>query len=353
MMRKGLIAPLLVMGAAFAATQSSNAASLNPGWYVQGGAGANWVTGSDIEVGGTQPDADYNLGWLGALSGGYSWANGLRLELEGAYRSNGVDTLGGVNAGGDAKLGTLMLNAIYAFPTTGWVQPFIGIGAGGGRLKLDSVGPIAGTSVDDSSWSGAFQGIVGAEYAITQNLGLNLSYRYLISPWNDFTAANGTGADLSYHSHAVLVALRWSFGAPPAPMMVAEPPRQQAQAPRPAPTPPARQEQPPRQYLVFFDFDSSALTTDAQSIVRTAAQSSKQMGITRLEVTGHADRSGTDRYNMRLSQRRAESVRAELIRQGVSANDIAIFAKGESQPLVPTADGVREPQNRRVQIVFP
>ena len=55
---------------------------------------------------------------------------------------------------------------------------------------------------------------------------------------------------------------------------------------------------------------------------------------------------------MRLSQRRAEAIKAELVKNGVPANEISVVAKGESQPLVPTADGVREPQNRRVQIVF-
>ncbi|MBX6747532.1 MAG: OmpA family protein, partial [Acetobacteraceae bacterium] len=71
-----------------------------------------------------------------------------------------------------------------------------------------------------------------------------------------------------------------------------------------------------------------------------------------IEVAGHADRSGTPQYNMRLSRRRAETVAAELVRHGISRNEITIEAFGESRPLVPTADGVREPQNRRVEIVL-
>ena len=69
-------------------------------------------------------------------------------------------------------------------------------------------------------------------------------------------------------------------------------------------------------------------------------------------MAGHADRSGTPQYNQRLSQRRADAVAAELVRQGVSRNEIMVTAFGESRPLVPTADGVREPQNRRVEIVL-
>ena len=74
--------------------------------------------------------------------------------------------------------------------------------------------------------------------------------------------------------------------------------------------------------------------------------------VTRLTVTGHTDTVGSDAYNMRLSRRRALSVQKELVRDGVPAGEIAIFAKGKRELLVPTADGVKEPQNRRVQIVL-
>ena len=86
--------------------------------------------------------------------------------------------------------------------------------------------------------------------------------------------------------------------------------------------------------------------------MRTAAANAKIGKITRLMATGHADRSGTDRYNLALSERRAKAVQAELVRLGVPADQIAVTFKGEAEPLVPTADGVREPQNRRVEILF-
>jgi outer membrane protein OmpA-like peptidoglycan-associated protein len=73
---------------------------------------------------------------------------------------------------------------------------------------------------------------------------------------------------------------------------------------------------------------------------------------TRIEVAGHADRSGSPQYNQRLSQRRADAVAAELSRQGIARSNISVQAFGESRPLVATADGVREPQNRRVEIVL-
>jgi len=74
--------------------------------------------------------------------------------------------------------------------------------------------------------------------------------------------------------------------------------------------------------------------------------------VTRLTVTGHTDTVGSDAYNMRLSRRRAESVAARLEQDGIASSEIEIVAKGKRDLLVPTADGVREPQNRRVQIVY-
>ena len=108
----------------------------------------------------------------------------------------------------------------------------------------------------------------------------------------------------------------------------------------------------PKSYLVFFDFNKSDLTPQAMSIVDTAAKNAGPMKVTKLEVTGHTDTVGSDAYNMRLSRRRAESVAAQLEKDGIPASEIAIYAKGKRDLLVPTADGVKEPQNRRVQIVY-
>jgi len=74
--------------------------------------------------------------------------------------------------------------------------------------------------------------------------------------------------------------------------------------------------------------------------------------VTRIAVTGYTDLAGTAQYNQRLSERRAASVRAELVRLGIPADEIATVGRGENDPVVKTADGVREPRNRRVEIVL-
>ena len=108
----------------------------------------------------------------------------------------------------------------------------------------------------------------------------------------------------------------------------------------------------PKSYLVFFDFNKSDLSAQATEIVDTAAKNAGPAKVTKLTVTGHTDTVGSDAYNMRLSRRRAESVAAQLEKDGIPSAEIAIYAKGKRDLLVPTADGVKEPQNRRVQIVY-
>jgi len=115
----------------------------------------------------------------------------------------------------------------------------------------------------------------------------------------------------------------------------------------PPPPPPT-----PKNFLVFFNFNKSDLTGDARAIIKTAAGEAAKENTTKLTVTGHTDTVGSDAYNMRLSMRRAVSVEKELVVDGVPEGEIAIFAKGKRDLLVPTADGVKEPQNRRVQIVL-
>ncbi|WP_296380769.1 OmpA family protein [Reyranella sp.] len=104
--------------------------------------------------------------------------------------------------------------------------------------------------------------------------------------------------------------------------------------------------------MVFFDWDRYNLSPQAESTIGQAAAAFKQTGAARVVATGHADRSGPENYNMALSLRRANAVKDSLVRNGVPAGAIQVIGKGETQPLVPTADGVREPQNRRVEIVI-
>ena len=103
---------------------------------------------------------------------------------------------------------------------------------------------------------------------------------------------------------------------------------------------------------MFFDWDKSNITAEAAAILDNAAAAYTQSGSAHVVLAGHTDKSGSDQYNQGLSQRRADSVKSYLAGKGVPDSAMSTEAFGESKPLVDTADGVREPQNRRVEITF-
>jgi OOP family OmpA-OmpF porin len=105
-----------------------------------------------------------------------------------------------------------------------------------------------------------------------------------------------------------------------------------------------------REFRVYFDFNQVQLGPDAQQILQQIAQQAKQDPNLRVVVVGKADRTGTDAYNLALSQRRADAVRQLLVQAGVPAANIDARWVGEREPPVPTAQGVREPRNRVVEI---
>jgi OOP family OmpA-OmpF porin len=103
-------------------------------------------------------------------------------------------------------------------------------------------------------------------------------------------------------------------------------------------------------FLLFFDWGKPDVTGDAAAVIDQAVAAYRQRPGDRLLIVGHTDRSGSASYNRLTSRRRAEAVRNELSRRGVPASAMRVGAYGEEQPIVPTDDGVREVQNRRVEI---
>ena len=116
-----------------------------------------------------------------------------------------------------------------------------------------------------------------------------------------------------------------------------------------APPPPPPMAQAPS-YLVFFDWDRSNLSPQALTTIGQAAAAYKANGNARINAIGNTDSSGPPDYNMALSLRRAETVKGALIQNGVPAAAIQTTGRGETNLLVQTGDGVREPQNRRVEL---
>jgi OOP family OmpA-OmpF porin len=109
---------------------------------------------------------------------------------------------------------------------------------------------------------------------------------------------------------------------------------------------------PKTQYVVFFDFMKADISPEAASILSTVAQTAKDNSFRHAKVVGHADRVGAANVNVALSEQRAVSVKAELVKDGLDEASITTEGKGFSDPFVSTSPGVREPHNRRAVIVI-
>jgi OOP family OmpA-OmpF porin len=107
----------------------------------------------------------------------------------------------------------------------------------------------------------------------------------------------------------------------------------------------------PETYVAYFDWNKATLKPEATQIIDKAIAAAKAGGTPSISVTGHADRSGSEDYNLKLSLKRADAVREYLIKNGIAAEQITVSGRGEAEPAVPTADGVKEPRNRRVEII--
>lgn len=352
-----------LLGAALAVGFAGTAqAQSGSGIYTGLMGGYNILQDGDTSGGTINGSANYDGGFgvLGAVGydyGRFNWGN-LRTEIELGYRRNGADSVSGSASGvgtgsasGDASAISLMLNGLWDMPVNFPVRPYIGAGIGGARVDFDNIKTSTGTFLKDSDYQFAYQGIAGLGWEITNNWRANLDYRYFATLDPGVKHGSGTGVDTEYQNHTIMLGFAYKF-SPPAPAPAAAQPAP-APAPLAAPAPAPVKPKEPKNFLVFFDFDKSDITPEAQKIIEQAVAYAKAGNLTRVELTGHADRSGSNKYNMALSMRRAKAVQAAMVKLGMSEKAIGLTAKGEEQPLVPTPDGVREPQNRRVEIVLP
>ena len=346
--------------------------------------------GTFTTPGAANPQRNFDSGFNAGARGGVQWGP-WRLEEEYSYRHNGLSlvdaspvrleaqlTTSGGRGSGQTNSHALMTNVIYDF-TVGWpVSPHIGVGIGAvdvitsasvNSFTLNnpigapivpatplSVAPqtFGGTLLHGSGWRFGYQAIAGFRYDFSPAIAFDLDYRYLgttdqtLTNSARFPFPGGTGGTnccagtkftSSYHAQNIVASVTMKFGAPPAP----PPPLP------PAPPPPPAQ----KVFLVFFDWDKYNITAEGERIIELAAQQYKAGGSVKLQVTGYTDTTGSAAYNQRLSERRANAVATRLAALGVARSDMSVSGRGMNDLRVPTPPGVREPQNRRVEILFP
>lgn len=349
----------LVLIPGLAAAQDVGAGTIVAGPYFGVAGGYSWVQDLEMEFQNLRNEADIKDGWTGLVEGGYRLGTGLGVGLELGWTRNPVDEIfggppGRVGVQGNVDAFTVMGVGRYELAPMGALRPYVSAGVGIARIRFDEVGAVfaPGRIVDETDNALAWQVGAGAAFSMSPNLDLTFGYRFLDTGIVKIGAETDVDkVRFDYQSHTVLVGLRYTFGAPPAPRRP-EPAPAAVQEPPPPPPPPP----PPaisRNFTVFFDFDRSDLTADARQVLDNVARDAGSGNVAAVRVVGHADRSGPPDYNQRLSIRRAEAVRAYLETLGIGADRISIEGRGETEPLVPTADGVREPSNRRTVIIFP
>ena len=279
--------------------------------------------------------------------------SGWRVELSLEHQWNDTGAVGNLpNTDSNIHSYPVMANVFYDFNEAGRFQPFIGGGAG---IMLNNVRGVSPDfeNIDDADSSMALQGMAGIGWALSERLIGEVYYRYL---WSDDIEVNTFGGTTDvaledFQSHDVMFGLRYDLqpdAAPPPPPPPPPPPA----PPPPPPPPPAAPSCEDVAFVVYFEWDKSFLTDQAKSIISEAADRAEECGVANVRIEGHADRSGAASYNVGLSQRRADAVKQQLITQGVAASSITTEAFGESQPAVETPDGVREPLNRRSEVVI-
>lgn len=353
-------------------------------WYVGVEGGAMVVEDLAFDVtpatGLARPDAiavDSEYGWDvdGIVGYDFGW---LRAEAEVGYRQANVEslrttvrlpyTIGSTTTttptgefepfGGRTSALSFMVNLLIDFGDDDGFQGYVGGGAGVARVKFEDYRVFSNASplLDDSDTVFAWQGIAGVRAPLSENIDVGLKYRF-------FNADNAVSGDevtvvnnfndqyeTRFRSHSLLGSLIFNFGAPeeaPPP-----PPLPPVEAPPPPPPPLPITECTPGPYIVFFEWDKSDITPDAATILDNAVSAYQTCGNAQVMLAGHADKSGPDDYNVGLSERRNASVRAYLGSRGIPDGVISTQAFGESAPRVETADGVRELQNRRVEITY-
>ncbi len=360
----------LMCATAAAAFASAGLAANAEGWYTRADAQYSFDGKVDHDAIASQAgklagDSEVNESYGGGLGFGYGFSNGLRFEAALGYRAGDLDatrlisgTLPGttVNPRGYAAVTDLMLNGIYDFNSDGTVQPYIGAGIGGARIKAKVANRVTGTGSNLNARNGfsdeatgiAYQALAGIGFQMTERLALDLGYKFFVAEDLDFAGNHGrAGYTVDYQDHVASLGLRFQFGAAPPP---------------PPPPPPPTETLGPvgqqcaalsQEFVVYFEWDRADLTSQAAAVIDQAVAniaSGARCAVGSVTIVGHTDTSGSSAYNDRLSVRRANVVADALTSRGISAALINRAGRGENELAKPTRDGVREPLNRRSEV---
>jgi len=320
------------VGLGFAAPAA--AAVERHGWYV--GLEAGWVKVNDNElVNWTYSDIEWDNRWGAMGTVGYAFVGKWRLELEAGYRNNDIDKINMLPiTDGELTEWSGLFNIHYDQPIANrWAVSF-GAGLGVDAVRFDDQ-----IGNEDTDAVLAAQGILGLIYRVAPHWDVMLNYRYLWADDPEFTGTTGAPAgatdEMSIAKHTVTLGFRYGYED------VAPPP------PPPSPPPPPPEPPKARQFIIFYGFNKCNITAEADNVLTEASNAAKADGVARVTIVGHTDSSGSNAYNQGLSECRAGAAKDNMVAKGVPESAITTSGKGETELMVQTGDGVKEPQNRR------
>ena len=334
----GATATLLLTGGALADDHAQKS------WYVSLAAGLNWV-GDDAALGYTGGVLSstslysYDTGHIVAGAIGRDFGANWRVELEAAFRGNDVDKSCPVSgacvaSNADVSEFSQMVNVIYDVPAAENWEVSVGAGLGGNLVTASGLAP---QDIDDYVF--AVQILSQVSYRLNERTRLFADYRHM--ELGDTELVRPDSRNVSFEIEkadtSLMLGLRYDLQRDAAPRID-----------EPKPEKPVVEA--PKQFIVFFGFNKSNLTAEAVRVVADAAEAAKKHGSAAIAIVGHTDTSGSTDYNMALSMRRSQAVKDSLIAHGIDGGMISTGGRGETELMVSTGDGVKEPQNRRATI---
>lgn len=337
-------------------------AASNDGWY--GSLGAQYATDGAVDgsYNGMKADIKGKGGYGGYGALGYAFPNThYRVEGEiGEFFAKGKDKeVSSYKLTKDKnRIWTGMVNGLYDFNRGGKLNPYLGLGLGVARTNVSLAAAMpSGTKLigDDSYNSIAYQGIAGVSYNVNEKVSLDLKYKYLYSndiklqgnSLVDYKTAKGSFGKTGDSASIIGLGVTYKFAAAPVAPPVTPPPV------TPPVTPPPAASCDGKSFVVYFDHNKYNLTDEASSVIDNAVGSvPSTCAYSAALIQGFTDTSGSAKYNIALSQKRVTVVSKALVAKGVPQDIMTGEAYGENKLAVQTADGVKEPLNRRTQVTL-
>lgn len=324
--------------ASFSAMAQTQDPVINPSWYIQ------------PSVNGIKPDDDFGVdknGYGGGLKFGKAVNENWDVQMGGTYARS-------KDNGNRYQQQTLGVDALYLFSRKSF-RPFILVGAG---VQRDQLNLVAQPEIAKNS------GYISAGLGFQADLNERTAFQADIRNVHGFLRDDVFPRSDKSNNVYLTVGLNFALSAPPRPAPPPPPPAPAAvEPPPPPPAPPAPPPPPPVRFekvtlsaTELFGFDSAKLNPNQPKLDEIATVLNNNPSIDNVTVAGYADRLGNDKYNQKLSERRANSVKEYLVGKGVAANRLNAEGRGESNPVV-TCDNKRKADlikclepNRRVEV---